>query len=124
MSRFIKRAIFVTAAGLIAAMPAGFAAGGEPAAISPTAKEQLPGAQGYAIQQMPCAARGEVVKMLREHFGESPIAHGTAHTGATAEVFLGPKGTWSIVATAPNGLSCMVGSGENWQAQVTHDDTI
>jgi hypothetical protein len=103
----------------MASLPIGFAAGEEP-----VAKEQLPGPQAYAVQQMPCAARAEVVKMLREHFGESPIARGTAHTGATAEVFLGPKGTWSIVATAPNGMSCMVGSGENWQSQVSHDDTI
>jgi hypothetical protein len=119
MSRSIHRAFLIAATGLMVALPIGFATGEEP----PT-KDQLPGAQAYAVQQMPCAARGEVVKMLRDRFGETPIAHGVAHTGAVAEVFLGPKGTWSIVATAPNGMSCMVGSGENWQSQISHDDTI
>jgi hypothetical protein len=119
MTHFIQRSLLIAAAGLMVSLPMGLAAGEEP-----VAKEQLPGAQGYAVQQMPCAQRAEVVKMLRDHFGESPIAHGLAHTGAVAEVFLGPKGTWTIVATAPNGLSCMVGSGESWQNQVSHDDTI
>lgn len=120
MMRFTHRSIFIVVAGLMVALPMGLATGEEPAAN----KDQLPGTQAYAVQQMPCAARGEVVKMLRDRFGESPIAHGIAHTGAVAEVFLGPKGTWSIVATAPNGMSCMVGSGENWQSQISLDDTI
>jgi hypothetical protein len=62
--------------------------------------------------------------MLRENFGESTIAQGLAHTGAVAEVFISAKGTWTIVATSPTGLTCMVGSGESWQPTVARDDTI
>jgi len=124
VTRLIRRSIVIAAAGLMAALPLGWAVGEEPAVPEQAVPEPAPRAMPYAVQKMPCAARGEVVKMLRDHFGETPIAHGLAHTGAVAEVFLGPKGTWTIVATSPNGLSCMVGSGESWQSQVTHDDTI
>jgi len=124
VTRLIQRSLLIAAAGFMAALPMGLATGEEPAV--PEQALPQPGARAipYAVPKMPCAARAEVVKMLRDHFGETPIAHGLAHTGAVAEVFLGPKGTWTIVATSPNGLSCMVGSGENWQSQVTHDDTI
>jgi hypothetical protein len=119
MARFYKRSLLVALTSLAIVVPLGIAAGGEP--IS-----QTPGAQSgpSAMPQIPCAARIDVIKMLRERFGETPIAHGLATTGAVAEVFLGPKGNWTIVATSPNGVSCMVGSGESWHAQVTHDDTI
>ena len=124
MTRLIQRSLLIAAAGFMAALPMGLATGEEPAVPEQALPQPGTRAMPYAVQKMPCAARAEVVKMLRDHFGETPIAHGLAHTGAVAEVFLGPQGTWTIVATSPNGLSCMVGSGENWQSQVTHDDTI
>jgi hypothetical protein len=68
--------------------------------------------------------RTDVVRVLRETFGETAIAQGLAHTGAVAEVFTSAKGTWTILATSPNGLTCMVGSGEAWQPKIAHDGTI
>jgi hypothetical protein len=62
--------------------------------------------------------------MLRDNFGEGPIGHGLANTGAVAEVFISANGTWTIVTTTPNGLSCLIGSGESWQPVVARDDTI
>jgi hypothetical protein len=124
MRRFIHRSLLIAAAGFLAALPMGLAIGEEPATPPQAVPNHTPGAMPYVAQRMPCAARADVAKMLRQYFGETPIAHGLAHTGAVAEVFLGPKGTWTIVATSPNGLSCMVGSGESWQSQVAHDDTI
>ena len=74
--------------------------------------------------QMPCGKRTDVVRMLRENFGEGPIAQGLAHTGAVAEIFISAQGNWTIIATSPNGMSCMIGSGQAWQPAVAHDDTI
>ena len=42
--------------------------------------------------QMPCGKRTDVVRMLRENFGEGPIAQGLAHTGAVAEIFISAQG--------------------------------
>jgi hypothetical protein len=83
----------------------------------------MPGAP-QTTQQMPCGKRTDVVRMLRENYGEGPIAQGLAHTGAVAEVFINSQGNWTIVATSPNGLTCMVGSGESWQPTVARDDTM
>jgi hypothetical protein len=74
--------------------------------------------------RMPCGKRTDVVHMLRENFGEGPIAPGLAHTGAVAEIFISAQGNWAIIATSPNGMSCMIGSGQAWQPAVAHDDTI
>ena len=73
---------------------------------------------------LPCAERNDVVRVLREGFGEHPVAHGLASTGVVAEVFSSTKGTWTIVATAPDGTSCMIGAGESWRTTLARDDTI
>lgn len=121
MRRFIDRSILIAAAGIIA-LPLGGAIGQEQAAI--------PEAQGPTVsvpqvrQMVPCGKRTEVIRMLREQFGEGVVAHGLAHSGAVAELFTGPNGTWTIVATSPDGMSCMVGAGQSWQPVVASDDTI
>jgi hypothetical protein len=122
MTGFRNRSLLLAAAGLMVALSVGWAAGQQQVA--------LPGTDGRAMQstpyggRMPCAGRAEVVRMLREKFNESPIGHGLAETGAVAEVFTSSKGTWTIVATSPEGLSCVIGSGQSWQPVVAHDDTI
>jgi hypothetical protein len=124
MTRFINRSLLIAAAVIMVALPVGLSVA-EPIAVPDQATPgPAPGTIPRTAQHVPCAARGDVIKMLREHFGETPVAQGLAHTGAVAEVFLGPKGTWTIIATSPQGLSCMVGSGENWAPKVAHDDTI
>lgn len=124
MTPFSKRSFVIAAAGLLAALPLGWAAGEPPT---------MPQMRGHAMplpdtpqagQQMPCGKRTDVVRMLRENFGEGPIAHGLSDTGAVAEVFISAEGTWTIVATSPHGLSCMIGTGQSWQPVVARDDTL
>jgi len=71
-----------------------------------------------------CASRQELVRLLRDNFGEYPIARGLANSGVVAEVFSSPQGTWTLVATAPNGVSCMIGAGESWNTTPIRDDSI
>ena len=122
MIRACNRSLLLAAVGLMVALPAGRAAAEQPA---------IPGHGGYAMpgapqamQQIRCGKRTDVVRMLRDNFGEGPIGHGLANTGAVAEVFISANGTWTIVTTTPNGLSCLIGSGESWQPVVARDDTI
>ena len=118
MTRHRSRSLFVAAAGLMVALPVGWASGEIPE--SETKGTPVP----YAAQQVPCGKRADVVRVLREAFGETALAQGLAHTGAVAEVFTSPKGSWTIVATSPDGMACMVGSGESWTPTVAHDGTI
>ncbi len=112
------RILLVAAAALLSALPADVTMSEPDTAVSASPPV------AYGAQQRPCGQRSDVVRMLRERFGEAPIAHGLANTGAVAEVFISSKGSWTIVATSPNGLTCMVGSGESWQPVVASDDTI
>ena len=122
MTRLSHRALFIAAAALMVALPVGWAAGDQTAIPESNRRGTVP--MPHAMQAMPCGKRTDVVKMLRDNFGEAPIAHGLADSGAVAEIFISSKGTWTIVATAPDGTTCMVGSGQSWQPVVARDDTI
>jgi hypothetical protein len=78
----------------------------------------------HGLPPLACGKRADIEKMLKEQYGERAMAHGLAHTGAVAEIFTSPKGTWTIIATSPNGTSCMIGSGESWQTTLAADETI
>jgi hypothetical protein len=122
MTRFRNRSLLIAAAGLMIALPLGWAVG-EQQTIPDVSGHAMPG-RSQAMTQMPCGKRTDVVRMLRENFGEGPIAQGLANTGAVAEVFLNSQGNWTIVVSSPNGLSCMIGAGESWQPVVARDDTM
>jgi hypothetical protein len=87
------------------------------------AAQQTPNPHRQVPTSSPCGARADVVKMLKENFGERAMAHGIAHSGTLAEVFISPGGTWTIIATSPNGISCMIGSGESWKTTLAADET-
>jgi hypothetical protein len=122
--RSCRQALFIATAGLLLAAPAAWAAKVQnrtQETAGPAAPVPLPPG---AMSRVPCGQRDAVVKMLRDSFGETQIAQGLANTGAMAEVFISAKGTWTIIATGPNGVTCMVGSGESWEPAVAHDGTI
>lgn len=69
-----------------------------------------------AAAQPPCGAHAEIVKQLGDRFAEHPIATGLSSEGAVMQVFASKDGlTWSLVATRPDGTSCLVASGESLQ---------
>lgn len=69
-------------------------------------------AQGQAV----CEKRGEVMSHLQQKYSEAPVALGLANNGGIVEVLTDKGGkTWTIVITMPNGLSCLVAAGENWE---------
>jgi hypothetical protein len=70
-----------------------------------------------AAAQAACGTHSEVVKTLDKEFGEQPVAVGLSSVGTIIQVFTGRDGnTWTIVATRPNGLTCLVAIGEAWQS--------
>jgi hypothetical protein len=53
---------------------------------------------------------------LSEKYAEVPVALGVANNGGVMEVLSSPNGTtWTIVLTMPNGQSCMIAAGDDWQ---------
>ncbi len=43
------------------------------------------------------------------------VSLGLSHDGRVVEVLKSPGGTWTIIMTAPNGVSCLLIAGKYWQ---------
>lgn len=64
-----------------------------------------------------CAPRDAVVSRLAEGYGETRQSMGLGANNSVVEVFASEKtGTWTITVTNPNGLTCLVASGQSFEA--------
>ncbi len=68
-----------------------------------------------AQAQVYCGKRGAVLATLEKTYSEAPVSMGLASNGAIIEVLASPSGTFTIILTRPNGLSCVMAAGENWK---------
>jgi hypothetical protein len=59
--------------------------------------------------------REEAVKQLEKNYNEVPESRGITSNGSMMEVFVSPKGTWTLVITMPNGVIYVVAAGTDWQ---------
>lgn len=63
-----------------------------------------------------CAPRERVVERLAEGYGETRQAIGLGANNAVVEVFASDEsGSWTITVTMPNGLTCLVASGQAFE---------
>jgi len=67
-----------------------------------------------ASAQMQCGNREKMVDYLAREYQESRVGVGIETRGAALELFASKTGTWTILVTVPTGLTCIIGSGENW----------
>ncbi len=72
-----------------------------------------------AQAQPQCNERDNVLELLAKKYKETPIAAGVTNTGGLVEVLTDHKsGTWTIIVTTPQGMSCLVAAGEGWRSMV------
>ncbi len=76
-----------------------------------------PGAQAQQTGPL-CDARTTVLTELNGNYAEKPSAMGLAKNGTVVEVLRSEGGSWTIIMTAPNGVSCLLATGKYWQAVV------
>jgi hypothetical protein len=63
-----------------------------------------------------CGTRADLLKELTQRYSEAPVAIGLANSGALVEILTNDNGsTWSIMVSQPNGTSCLVAAGKEWQ---------
>lgn len=63
-----------------------------------------------------CGNRELVVERLTSKYGESRQSIGMAPKGRVVEVFASVEtGTWTITVTMPNGVTCLVASGQSYE---------
>ncbi len=64
-----------------------------------------------------CAPRHVVLEKLSDQYGESRQSIGIDARNVVLEVFASDKtGTWTIIMTASDGMTCVVGSGEAFES--------
>ncbi|MFQ5958023.1 MAG: hypothetical protein ACE5LF_01500 [Alphaproteobacteria bacterium] len=69
--------------------------------------------------QAACGDRDKFVVLLGENYAERAVAIGLTASGRVLEVFTALSGTWTILVTYPNGVTCVVATGESWEALPT-----
>lgn len=52
--------------------------------------------------------------MLGQEFREEPKAVGLIDENTILEIFTSPAGTWTVIATDTEGVSCVLAAGEGW----------
>lgn len=69
-----------------------------------------------AVSQNACASRDQVLTRLSEKYGETRQSIGLAQNAGVFEVFASDEtGSWTIVVTRPNGVTCLVASGQAFE---------
>jgi hypothetical protein len=61
-----------------------------------------------------CGPREDVVSQLGMQFAETQKAIGLLGDDAVMEVFVSDHGSWTILTTDVNGMSCLLAAGEAW----------
>ena len=66
----------------------------------------------------PCGPRSEIVAQLEGSHQERRVFRGPVSTGRMLELFMSPKGGWTIVLTQPElpGWACVIGGGTGGHA--------
>lgn len=73
--------------------------------------------QTASAQQPACTERTDVLNHLSSEYSEAPVAMGIANNGGVIEILSSKTGkSWTIILTMPNGMTCMIAAGENWES--------
>jgi hypothetical protein len=67
-----------------------------------------------ATAQTLCGPHTEIAEKLSNQFEERQSAVGLANNGTLLEVFTSKVGSWTILFTRPDGISCLIVTGNSW----------
>lgn len=71
---------------------------------------------GLAQNAQKCGPRDDMLSTLASTYGETRQSIGLGSNNTVIEVFASTEtGSWSIIITTPNGLSCLVASGQAFE---------
>ena len=69
-----------------------------------------------AAQATNCAPRTAIVERLASKYGESRQSIGLGTNNGVVEVFASSEtGTWTILVTRANGISCLIAAGQGFE---------
>jgi len=97
---------------LIATAFAPVAQAGQPVETDPMTRTTSP---VEATAQRTCIPHEAADAKLRNEFSEKVLGRGISGDGTLLEIFMSSRGTFTVIKTTPDGLSCVVDFGEGWQ---------
>ena len=68
-----------------------------------------------AATDVVCVDRDKFIERLKRTYGERQVSRGINFNGVMVEVFASREGHFTILATRPDGVSCLIASGDDWQ---------
>ena len=85
-------------------------------ALAFIAAPALSDARAETGETMACGKRDDLLSHLSGEYSEEPVAMGLATNGSIVEVLSSKAGgSFTIVYTTPDGLTCMMAAGNNWE---------
>ena len=77
-------------------------------------------AQPVLAMDAPCTKRTAVLKQLSKQYSEAPVAMGLANNGGVIELLHSHnRTTWTLIITMPDGMTCPIAAGQNWESLKT-----
>jgi hypothetical protein len=71
-----------------------------------------------AQQQARCAPRAQLLDMIQNRFDETRRAIGLTGSQTVMELYASEtSGSWTILVTLPNGMTCLVAAGSAFEAE-------
>ncbi|HRO12324.1 hypothetical protein [Amaricoccus sp.] len=81
-----------------------------------TAAALLAATPGANAEETTCADRTRVVQRLQDRFGETLRSLGLNRDNGIVEVYSSEEtGTWTILMTRPDGITCLLAAGQLWE---------
>lgn len=68
-----------------------------------------------ASAQNICGPHEEIVKRLEAGYEETRAGYGLAGNGSLVELFVSKEGTWTFMYTRPDGITCLMAAGGDWE---------
>lgn len=68
-----------------------------------------------AQAQSSCGERAKFIETLSRNYQEVPAAMAIAGQRNLVELFVSETGSWTMLVTQPNGMSCIVAAGSDWE---------
>ncbi len=62
-----------------------------------------------------CGSHQSIAEKLKKSYTETPTSMGVTTGGGIVEVYALPEGSWTLVMTQPNGMSCLIAAGQAWE---------
>ena len=67
-----------------------------------------------AAAQTNCKERSTFIGPRSDPAAQQPVGRGLSSRNALVELLVSTDGSWKIIVTRPNGISCVLGSGGSW----------